>query len=154
MRNENARPNDPAAKPKRWLWRPNRRRGNCGLLLLQASLPVYFLIVLPENAFPQQIPVFFTLFALSTVGLFLFVSGFGIGSKINVDKLIRSTTLAFLGVCIPLAIAALINSFTPSLVVASIMFICQFFAAWLFDCLAKQLDKATQPALSPGSTNK
>ena len=154
MRHEDDRPNDPAAEPEWWLWRPNRRRGNYGLLLMQALLPVWFFIALSENAFAQQISVHSTLFALWMAGCLLYISGFGIGSETDHRNLMFSKIWQPLTLCIVMPIAATASSSAPSLVSVFILFIAQLIAAWVCDKAAEQLDKATQPALSSSSTNK
>lgn len=154
MCNEDDSSNNPAAEPERWLWRPNKRRGNYGLLLMQALLPVWFFTVLPGNAFPQQAPVWFTLLGLFMVGLLLFITGFGMNEKANTRKLMSSTMWPPLILCFVTAIAAIASARTPSLVSVFVLFIAQFIAAWECGKAAEQLNKATQPALSPSSTNK
>jgi|SRR5699024_8825483 len=154
MRDEDDRPNGPAAEPGRWLWRPNKRRGNYGLLLMQATFPVIFFIALPGNALPQQKPVWCILLGLLLIGFLLFISGFGIDEKTNTCKLMCSVMWQPLALCFVIPIAAIASSSAPSLVSVFVLFIAQFIAAWVCGKAAEQLHEENQPALSPGSTNK
>ena len=123
IRDEDDRPNDPAVEPERWLWRPNKRRGNYGLLLIQASFPVLFFIVLPGNDFPQRWRVWGVLFGLALLGLLLFILGFGMNEKANTRRLMFSTMWPPLALCLVVPIASIASAFTPSPVSVSILFI-------------------------------
>lgn len=154
MHDEDDSSNGPAAEPGRWLWRPNKRRGNYGLLLIQATFPVLFFIALPGNALPQQKPVWCILLGLLLIGFLLFILGFGMNEKANTRRLMFSTTWPPLALCLVVPIASIASAFTPSPVSVSILFIAQFIAAWVCGKAAEQLNKATQLALSTSSTSK
>jgi hypothetical protein len=132
MRDEDDKPNGPAAEPGRWLRRPNKRWGNCGLLLIQASFPVLFFIALPGNDFPQQEWVWGILFGLALLGALLFIFGFGMNEKANTRRLMFSTMWPPLALCLVVPIASIASAFTPSPVSFSILFIAQFIAAWVY----------------------
>ena len=154
MCNEGNRPNGPAAEPGRWLWRPNKQRGNYGLLLTQALLPVWFFTTLPGNSFPQQERVWWIWFVLVFLGTVLFITGFGMNEKTNTRKVMFSTMWPLLTLYVVTAIAAIASAFTPSLVSVFVLFMAQFIAAWVCGKAAEQLNKATQLALSTSSTSK
>ncbi|SCX11288.1 hypothetical protein CJBVI_0814 [Corynebacterium jeikeium] len=154
MCNEDDSSNDPATEPKWRMWRTNKRRGDYGLLLMQATFPVIFFIVLPGTDFPQQDRVWCTLLGLLALGLGLFISGFGIDEKTNTCKLMFSVMWQPLTLCIVIPITAIASSSAPSLVSVFILFIAQFIATWVCDKASEQLHKAAQQALSPDSTTE
>lgn len=158
VRNEDSGSNNPAPQPKWRRWSSDRWRGRVGLVLMQTATLLVFMAALLMDTEPSPPAIFSVLFPflcfLVGLGYLLFYSGVGGFKRRPFDYVWPDTTWKLLAICMATPLIAGASAWAPLLAGVFILLIFQVIAVWVYGKATVQLHKVTQPALSPGSTNK